>query len=89
MKVTYSAQPLVRQITAEFTTEFGTTFQICASADTTTVHYGTRSTSPGSSWSYGTFRFAEGWRERNGWPPAWPMPVFKSMIEDFLKEEES
>ena len=85
--VTYSKQPLVHQITADFTSEHGLHFQVCASTDTTTVHYGVRSEY--STWSYGTFRYADGWRERNGWPPAWPMPVFKRMIDDFLKEGES
>ena len=89
IKVAYSRQPLVRQITADFTTEYGTRYQICAFLDTGSINYGVKGDSPDATWSYGVFRYAEGWRERNNWPAAWNEATFTQMITDFLKEGES
>ena len=88
MKVAYSRQPLVNQIAADFTTEYGTRYQILASTDSTTVHYGVRHEAAGGGWNYGTFSYAEGWRERNGYPQVWTGTVFRRMITDFVKGDQ-
>ena len=87
--VNYSRQPLVHQITADFVTEYGTRFQICASTESPLVHFGVRNTSPDSTWSYGTFNYANVWRGDHDWPSRWTDDLFRQMIDDFLKEAQS
>ena len=85
--VTYSRQPVVHQFCAEFTTPFGTQFQIIAFEGQSSVMFGVRNTNhSGNEWSYGTFGYAETWRTRNDYPVAWNAATFKRMVEAFMAE---
>lgn len=82
VNVRFEAQPLVQQYAALFTTECGTEYQIMLWDGQDTVRFGVRNA---GDWSYGTFRYADTWRERNGWP-SWDKATFRRMIADFLAE---
>lgn len=85
MKVTFEYQPLVEQEAALFTTPEGTEYQVMWGAwSGDIIRFGVRVTG-GGDWHYGTFRYADGWRERNGWPK-WDRATFRRMVNDFVAE---
>jgi hypothetical protein len=85
--VRYSRNPLVKALTAEFVTEFGTTYQIVASEDASIVRFGVWNTKVASEgWTHGMFRYADAWREKNNYPVAWNPTTFKQMVEDYIAE---
>jgi hypothetical protein len=85
--VRYARNPLIKGFVAEFTTDFGTEYQIIALDDQSHVTFGVRNIKcSGNDWSHGSFRYAETWREKNNYPPAWTPTTFKQMVEDFMAD---
>jgi hypothetical protein len=85
--VRYTRNPLIKGFVAEFTTGFGTEYQILAFEEEVTVRFGVRNVEcSGTDWSYGSFRYADSWRDKNNYPVAWNPTTFKQMVEDFMAD---
>ena len=87
-KIRYGRNPLVRQLDATFTTEHGTEYQVIAFTDSDTVRFGIR-TDVSGGWHYGTFRYADSWRERNSDFAPWDDKRFRRMMTDYMRECDS